>query len=324
METVASIKAKGAEELRKQKLRGELMITRTLILTLDTLVEALVDRLENPNKAGILNMGKPAPPAEGDATFSKCKEEIGKALKSSLFHRADLKKLVGPEPPQYEKLRKLLPPGGTERDNYSSPYANFLDGMFRFITLIQTGGYPSCAKYQRVINLLMRKTTDEKYKFDFDALSSEIARALKPFMNAKEQPEINAVIDEFVVKSFDMPQVPTGAPKEAPQATPEEPLPDIPEADIEADFSGAPSAAVGATPVYRTPLQPYETRYIRNVLFPKFQNVNKKFKHGKTDQQLMMIAELSYRKKAKKMGGQNRKTYRKKKAHRKSRKVRRV
>jgi hypothetical protein len=321
---LATLKANLKTELGKQKVRDELMVTKALIKTLDTLVEALVDRLRNPNKA-FGAIGKPAPPAEGDVTFNKCKDEIGKVLKSALFQRSSIVKLAGPEPPQYEQLRTLLPSGGSEPEKYSNPYANFLHPMSKFIIMIKAGGYPSCAPYKRVMNLLMTTTTGDKYNFNFDGLLTEISRALKPFKDAKEKVAIDEIIDMALALSVldakrDMPQVPTGS-VSAPSLP--DPTVDVSETELETDLTTAPSAAVGATPVYKTPLKEYELRYIQNVLIPKTLALAKTKGRVLTDQQARIIAENAYRKKYNKLGGRT-KTYRNKKSHRKSRKVRRI
>jgi hypothetical protein len=313
-----TLRANLKTELGKQKVRQELMITKALIKTLDTLVESLVDRLKNPNKQ-LGFIGTPKPPAEGDAVFAKCKEEIGKALKYALFQRSDITKLAGPEPPQYAELRKILPPGsGTEPDKYSNSYANFLNGMSKFITMIQIGGYPSCKGYTRVLNLLMQTTKDDKYKFNFDALLREISTGLKPFKAMRDKAEVDEIIDMVMTANLldarsAMPQVPSRTVGAMPI---EEPAPSVSETDITSELSTPQKPAS----VQKTPLTSADNMKIAGIAAqlvkdPRIQQ------RKLTMDQIRQMAENIYRRKT---GMGRRKTYRKKKSPHKSRKVRRM
>lgn len=318
METVASIKAKGAEDLRKQKLRDEAILLKASIFAIDLFVEALAERLGNPNKAGIFNIGKPAPAAETDMQYKKC----GKSIQSRIGTALRFRDAFGEAPPQYKKAKELLDKldyGGDPKLTQEDKKTEFIYEFRNLMVDLTTGGLPDCKPYQRLLNLFMSNTKEDKYKFDYDAIAKPLMRHMEKIKSAKLKAEANEIAEMAMAITVleakkAMPLPPSGVPA----SSLGEPAPDITSSEIESELS-APPAAVGATPPARSPLTNADKMKIAGIAAQISRDPRTSARSLSIDQ-IRQMAENIYRKKT----GKGRKTHRNAKAHRKSRKVRRM
>lgn len=307
MDTVAGIQS--------QKKRDEATILKGLILTIDKFVEGLANRLENPNKAfGFL--GSPAPPAEGDMKYNSCVKSFQSRIGNVLAYRS----LYGTSPLQYEKLRKLLEktfPSRSPKDKYDNPKIEFLYGFRNLFLDISQGGYEDCKPYQRIINLFVKSTKSEEYKFDYDALLLELSKIIKKVDSKIENAEAKEIIEMAMAmitleakQKLPLPPTESGP-------LPEEPPRAIPEAS-DVEIESAPATAPSVPP--KTPLSSGDRAAIAGIVSQLVKNP-RVIARKLTMDQIRQMAENIYRRR-KGIGG--RKTYRKKMSKRKSRKVRRV
>lgn len=302
------------ETVPNQKRKDEALILKGLIVTIDKFVEALQSRLENPNKSfGFI--GSPAPPAEGDMKYNSCVKSFQSRIGNVLSYRS----LYGNIPPQYEKVRKLLEktfPSRSPKDKYSDPKIEFLYGFRNLFLDISQGGYEDCKPYQRIVNLFMKSTKGEEYKFDYDALLTELTKIIKKVDSKAEMAEVKEVIEMAIALNTletkqSLPVPPSGSvlPEEPPRV-----VPDVTTQEIESTPTSAPATQP------KTPLTSGDKAVIAGMAAQIAKDPRTIARKLTTDQ-IRQMAENIYRRQ-KGIGG--RKTYRKKMSKRKTRKARRV
>jgi len=330
MNTIASVRSQGQQALSNQKKEDNARVLKGVILTIDKFVESLAERIEKPNKSGILGFGNPAPLKEGDTKFNSCLGAIKRFIGKGLNYRSAIST---PQPAQYDKLQKLfdnLVGVSVLNDAYNEPRIDFIDRFRKLFLMIKDGGLKECEDYPRVKNLFVGTTTKEKDKFDYTALYQELDRVIQPIKNANERKQLDEALEMAMAISVletkqSLPTPPTEISTEArfasmPKPTtakPEidEPVPNVTESDITSALSTTTAAPAAQAPL--TADDKYKISKIARDLVSKPSVQSRRL----TLDQINKMAENIYRKK---FGKGRRKTYRKKKAARKTRKVRRV
>lgn len=313
------------EFIKKEEARRPLLLYKTVIFTVDSFIADLAERLENPNKAfGII--GKPSPVSPDDSTFQKCKDALrAKAggFGNSLEYRDFLvnpKLGIGKAPPQYAKLRSLIGPNTGDKDKYSNPLVEFFHRMKQIFLIFEQGGHVDCKGYKRLLNLFMGTTSEGKSKYNFKGIQTELHNILEIIKSIEEKEQVNEVIDmAFALNVLEakkgMPSVPTAS-----VVTPEEPAPDVTDADITSEMpDSAASAPVAPPSAPKAPLTARDRALIAGIAGQISRNP-KVMSRRLTMDQIRQMAENIYRRRT----GSGRKTYRKKKSQRKSRKLRRM
>lgn len=318
MATLAQVKAQGQASLADQSKRNEAIQMATLLTTIDVFVEGLAERLENPNKAGIFGFGSPAPPAKDDVNYDKCVASIQSKIGNALRFRD----AFGPAPSQYSKAKTVLDrmaPSKEPKLKYDNKKVEFLYEFMTLFSDLSQGNQLECSPYQRLVNLFMKSTSGEKYKFDYDALYTELSRILRKVQDPAEQAKINEIVEMAKTEALlsekqKLPPVPFPSSIPATPVKLEEPVANVAQTDIDAVLKGS------------YPFPKFSNNDMMKItgIAGKLASDPLVIKKALNMTQIRDLAKFKYlQAKSRSMGGRK-KTYRKKRVLRKTRKMRRV
>ena len=328
MATVGALKQEARQSMISQAVRDEVRLYKATIIQIDSFVEALVERLENPNKTFF---GAKAPVDPSDLKFKECILAIKSYIGNAVNYRKAITKTV---PPQYGKLAAMMAniaEGSSLKGKYNIPRFDFLDNFKKFMLFLtqkNTSKIPECSPYSRVSNLFNSITKDPKYHFDYQTLYDELNKITKRVDDPTQKAKVNEILDQLeeeialdVRTTMPYPPIAPGASTSTTtttsSSTPGEPAPNVSQSEIDSELSTTSTTTSSSQP--KKPLTSFDKMKIAGIA-AQISKDPRTAQRQLSMAQIQQMAENIYRKKT----GMGRKTYRKKVNKRKTRKVRSV